>query len=832
MAASAASPDAAISVSVPDAMCGEDGLTRTRREWLLLGERVFSHPRYAVLIIVALGLCAFERYTVLLAGLAAFFTLELGLRFWLQRERQFANRAELGFLLLDAIATLSLLFAVMQPTGLVAGGMYLRLARLLRGMYMLRMLRIFRFLTYETLIYSMPYAMSVLTLTVLAVLMPDIALIAGVVLMLEVVCRGVAIVHTLEDGARRRGEFAFAGLDLLSGCVLLGLLPGLSSGWALLRVLRFAVMLNPLGNLWAALLKVGRLEAVRKESAMLAGVFVLLMSLTAIAVLYLYPGMDLSGDDATSSADYAAWQVILYSFRFLLDPGNAPADAFTPVLAVVTMGIVLSGVFFFALFVGLGSNVMHFLLEQLANSPLSAREALLVAGWSKQAMPVLRVFDQMCARMRRSFASAWIFFGPVGSGARSIGRWLAVRQAEAGERGLMRRFRLSGVRFSFVFQSRFGGWQDRAAIADMHALMREGGLHEKGNARGVVVCDAVLPDDILSVYRDSLGMDVLDSASLKARMLYQMHHCAHMPELGARMLDVVSGEPGLYAVAWDITLHADPSGTVLEHDGLRVPLESWLTHCFEQGINLLAGRSEEGEFRLFGDMVQIEEELRLRDVVGIGRDPQLWPSALRHALGTAAPVALQGKPVLKDFTWPETWDINIIFLGWNDGLPAMMEEMAERHHKLAVHVLFPGNEENIRLREQRMRQAAERAAARTGCELEANVLPWYGFNAEALMPYLKGCKVIMLYPEDAAGGEDSLLEMWFHEVARMLDVRKAKVKWWTPPKLMVLPRNGDHVAAFEVSGLQYPLLAVDVGSPDTFHDVFMARQLLTHSRKH
>jgi len=42
----------------------------SRREWLLLGERVFSHPRYAILIVVALVLCMFERYWFILAPLS------------------------------------------------------------------------------------------------------------------------------------------------------------------------------------------------------------------------------------------------------------------------------------------------------------------------------------------------------------------------------------------------------------------------------------------------------------------------------------------------------------------------------------------------------------------------------------------------------------------------------------------------------------------------------------------------------------------------------------------------------------------------------------------
>jgi len=50
---------------------------RSRREWMYLAERVFSHPRYALLILAALLLCAFERYWFVIAPLTLFFTIEL-----------------------------------------------------------------------------------------------------------------------------------------------------------------------------------------------------------------------------------------------------------------------------------------------------------------------------------------------------------------------------------------------------------------------------------------------------------------------------------------------------------------------------------------------------------------------------------------------------------------------------------------------------------------------------------------------------------------------------------------------------------------------------------
>ncbi|MDX8395457.1 MAG: hypothetical protein R8K22_03485, partial [Mariprofundaceae bacterium] len=111
----------------------------TRREWLLLGERVFSHPRYAILIVIALGLSALEQYWFVLAPLALFFTVEWGLRFWLQKEQHWRNRSELVFLALDGIATISMVSVLLMPADMLEYGMYFRFMRLLRGMYLLRM---------------------------------------------------------------------------------------------------------------------------------------------------------------------------------------------------------------------------------------------------------------------------------------------------------------------------------------------------------------------------------------------------------------------------------------------------------------------------------------------------------------------------------------------------------------------------------------------------------------------------------------------------------------------------------------------------------------------
>jgi len=796
----------------------------SRREWLLLGERIFSHPRYAVMIVAALVLSMFERHWFILAPLALFFTTEWVLRFWLQKENHFQNRVELFFLVLDGIATISLISVLFVPIQLLNQGMYLRIARLSRGMYMLRMLRIFRFLTHDTLIYSLPFSLVIVGVAMIGVAIESTAVYIGVLLLLEVVCRVGAVFKVLPEGGRRHAELGFVAVDTLASIALLGVIPGLSPMWAVLRICRFLIMLNPLGNIVMAAKRVASIQEVRRETSMLAGMLVAMMIVGALSVVYLYPQMDINDDGAITAADYAPFQVVLYVFRVMTDPGAATPEAFSPWLVGLTAFLVMSGVFFFALVVSLGSNVMQYMLRELSNSPLSAREYVVFAGYSPQAIPILKKMDKFFARMRQNFSSVWIFHQEPIAGASQVGSWLSVREVESGSRNLKQRFHLSGIKQLVLFREDHNK-VGMDSLADAHHLARD------LDVDGVVVAESSSGLDYASVYTNAMGMEVMNSASIAARMLYQMHHCAWMPELGVRMLDAVAGETGLYTKKWVFEARKVGGKTRISYYKNEQWLDVWLSHCFEYGVNLLAARREDGSFILFSDLMQCEHDEVFTDVVGLGIATASWKSILLQGLDLA------GEPnthnPLKQFVWPETWDLSMIFVGWHAGLPDMVEEMALKHHKLTVHVLSVSHEDALMKQSRLLKAARDRATKKTPCELKVSVQPWDVLDSEMLLSLLRGCKVMMFYPEaQACGGEDSLLELWFHEVARLLAERKANVKWWTPPKLMVLPRKAEHVPSFEQAAMQYPELEVNVGSPDSFHDVFMARRLLTHSCKH
>ncbi len=793
---------------------------RSRRAWLLLGERVFSHPRYALMIMVALGLCAFERYIWVMLPLATFFTLEWTLRLWLQKENGWNNKSELAFLILDGLATISLFAALFIPANIASQGFYLRLARLFRGMYLLRMLRIFRFLTHDTFVYSLPFALVVVGLGGIGLAVGSVGLYVGIVLLLELLCRAVSIAKVLPVGGRRKAEQAFLPLDLIASLAVLGLIPGLSPFWVLLRLARFLIMLNPVGNIAKAVNKVAQMAEVRSEVGMLMGMLTTLLVMGSLAVIYLYPGMDINDDGALNVADYAPFQIILYVFRLIMDPGAAPPVAYSPWLVVLTVVLVMAGVFFFALLVGLGANVMQYLLLELSNSPLSPREHMLFVGGNGQAVTILKQLDRLCVRMRRSFPSVWLFFGEPLPEARTVGRWLTVRQVHSGERGLMARFNLSGIRQLFFFMPAEGE-EKQQDVVDMHHLKRD------ARVDGVVVADAALAPRLHTLYSESMQMPVLDSASVAARMLYQMHHCAHMPALGMQLLDVVDGETGLFALSWELVIAPQGGAVMISHAGRSVELEQWLTHCFAQGVNFMAAINETGAPVLFSDLMRTKQAQTFSDVIAIGNTPALWAGIMNRALGLSDD---EHDNLLKAFTWPETWDLSMIFLGWHHGLPAMVEEMALKHHKLTVHVFSTADEIALT---RANRQLHDVAQAAENCTLKASVHAWDGMDTEPLVAQLRGCKVMMFYPEDRGDdNEDSVLELWYHQVARMLAARKAKAKWWTPPKLMVLPRKGAHVGGFVQAACDYQLLETDVGSPDAFHDVLMARRLLNEACRH
>jgi len=796
----------------------------SRREWLALGERIFSHPRYGLLILIGLLLCFFDRILAVQLLVTLLFSLELGFRYLYHRETGWREPLQRLLMLFDLLAVLGLLAVLaIHLTHLdFERDRLLELILILRGFYLLRLFRLFAQVTHDTVVHSMPYAAVVLAGAFVAVLSAALAPYVAIALLLELVVRSLAIARVRMARHTTAIEYLFVGFDLAITLPLFFHSESWPHWLVLLRALRVLAMLNPQGNLLLAMRQALLIPELRREMRILLSMFVIFVFLVALSLLLLFPRMDLSGDGTIDGADYSLHQVLLYAVQWLIDPGVSPRTAFSPAHGLLIVSIVLTGVFFFALLVGFGSNLMHSLLHELTNSPLNARVPLLFAGHNDKAAAILEVYGQMSRRVRRVRQAVWLHFDESSRPHKRIGSWLDVRSSAPGARNILARFKLTGVRQSFIFHR---DPEAREAMGEVHSLLCEAG--QMGQRPGATLISESAPTGAVEkVYRQALGVRQVNSAEIAARMLYQMHHCRLMPDLGMRLLDSVGEDTGLHTVAVAGRLAIGEHGMHLHLDGRELLLEAWAVECFAHGVNVLALRDGDGTFHLLPSLLRRRRDLAFTDVVAVGRDIALWPQLFAQAMQGVSTMEPE-QPALRRFELPESWELNMLFLGWHEGLPAMVEEMAENHHSLTVNILSPLSDSHLRLLRERLEAVAQRVQGDGRCRLQLHLHAWDGLDLEAVLPHLRSCKVIMLYPmQDGVGGEDTRLELWFHSLAQLLSERKANVRWWTPPKLMVLPRRRAAMPAFHRATRDYPLLRIDVGSPDLFHDCFMARLIL------
>lgn len=134
------------------------------RYFYYYAEWVLSHQRYGWLM-VGLVLLSFTHHQWLAIVLSLFFSAELALRVSLMRFKRKANpyksslnlKLDMLFLFFDAIALLSLLITAFDLQSMLSEGG--AATRFLRALYLLRALRLFRYIDMQSLMFSPGYGM-------------------------------------------------------------------------------------------------------------------------------------------------------------------------------------------------------------------------------------------------------------------------------------------------------------------------------------------------------------------------------------------------------------------------------------------------------------------------------------------------------------------------------------------------------------------------------------------------------------------------------------------------------------------------------------------------
>lgn len=189
---------------------------------------------------------------------------------------------------------------------------------------------------------------------------------------------------TRYHGVRRR--WAAIALLVIDGIALLSFLPlPVGTGGARwLRVFRLTRMLLLIGY-WAPLVRDLLGILARRERArqlVLMGFVVAVLSFAGAVLLYYLSDapVDVNGDGVVNKADHSFMALLWWSFRQVQDPGNMLASPNALPVVLISLLLTVFGLFLVSFLIGLGTDVVHELIELTRLRPPGLRGHTVVVN--------------------------------------------------------------------------------------------------------------------------------------------------------------------------------------------------------------------------------------------------------------------------------------------------------------------------------------------------------------------------------------------------------------------------------------------------------------------
>lgn len=192
--------------------------------------------------------------------------------------------------------------------------------------------------------------------------------------------------------ARRRGvAIALLVVDMLALLSFLPLREAVGARW--LRVFRLMRMLLLVGywgalvrDLWSILLRRERARQVVLMAAVVAG----LSFAGAVLMHNLSDGrIDVDEDGRVTAADQDFVPLLWWAFRQVQDPGNMLAAPLAPAVMLISLALTVFGLFLVSFLIGLGTDVVHELLELSRLRPSGLRGHTVIVNISPSTRQLL-----------------------------------------------------------------------------------------------------------------------------------------------------------------------------------------------------------------------------------------------------------------------------------------------------------------------------------------------------------------------------------------------------------------------------------------------------------
>jgi len=726
-------------------------------EWVLM------HPRFAFLMIVLIAL-SFSHNQALAIALFIIFAVEIVLRIAIMRHKVKTNpyrtslnrKLDMLFLALDIIGVASLLITVFD---IQVAAENATLVRLFRAFYLMRTLRMFRYIDLQSAMYSPTYGMFISLVVLLSFFSEGTMLWVVIIFFsVELIIRFLILQsmkkHTSK--AEQRMEWIYWWVDVVATIVMI---PGmhLIPYGAALRMLRLIRLLRP----WLVIVR--NLRDVMHEGQYMQEINLIVLILAVMSIgggvvaQYLIGDFDYTQDGVMQAEDHTMLARIWFAFRILTDPGNIVLFPENNTLVFVSVMSIVIGLFVLAFFIGIGANIVSELMVKLRNERLNVANHMVMIGWNGVSPYVI---TQLRTVAERSFTKLkLVLLGEANKAPEELlgEKWVSYRWGKLQEVDSLRRVNLGVARQAIV----------NASDDDTEAESLAQNFFKLLAIRKVnpnIYLNYTMPgmsNPRLDTHHHLLqvGWDdsefynkptvVLSQADFRANMFKNILSYKDFDQVMSRlMVPERTEESALQIAEWSCELESvDDVVMITSPDGKhRAPLYDVAAHLMVRGVILVGLADEKGVCHPLYDLKSFEFPLAVTSVMGVALDQNALCDELLYVVRRfekVAPIDTDQVSSLSVRRFERKRELTVLIMGWIGSLPLLLKRLLDEYDQLHVRMIDDLAEEEcqdqldyLNRRICSMEDASER--------IDVQVERWNYSNMNPLRDHMDGVDQIIL----------------------------------------------------------------------------------------
>ncbi|GAV20003.1 voltage-gated potassium channel [Mariprofundus micogutta] len=722
-------------------------------EWILM------HPRFGFLMMGLIAL-SFTHNQILAAILFLFFVGELGMRIAIMLNKRRTNpyRSSLNqkidalFLVLDIVGIASLLITVFD---IPIDAENAAAARLIRAFYLLRTLRMFRYLDIQSAMYSPTYGMLISLIILLSFFAEDTLMwIIIIFFAVELAIRLLIMRHMSYESKRDKMiEWGYWWIDTIATIVMIPAFAFIPYGGAL-RMLRLVRLLRP----WMVIVR--NLKEVMREGQFMQEINLIVLLLAVLSIgggvigHYTQADFDYSQNGVLDPTDQGMFAPIWFAFRMFTDPGNTVMFPHETSIAVFSVLAVIVGVFIFAFFIGIGAHIVSGLMAKLRNERLNITNHMVMLGWSKVAPFMVSRLKTISERSFSKLKLVVLNSSQETPDELIEHNWVSFRWGDLEDVKSLQRINLGHARQAII------NIPDGHSSADnlAHATFSLIAVRKVNPEIYLNVATPGMSEPHLDTHHHMLqvGWDttefynkptvVLSQADVRANLLRNILSYRDFDQILERlMIPDRTEDSALQISEWGGTLQQEGDQITLSlPDGTHsMPLDILASRLMVRGVTLVAITDESGNSRPLYKACELNLPIRVPSILAVAISPNALFSETFftikkfNAIEAASPVQMTFKPIAV------SKELNLLISGWVGSLPLLLKRLLDDFDRIHLTLIDDLTHEELADQTAYLKKRVNETAG--ACDrISIDMVTWDFSNMNFLRPYIETADRILL----------------------------------------------------------------------------------------